>query len=190
MSDKENGGTAALKKFDIDSAIAAFTTKIDTDKEKNKATPGAATDSDKKILSAADAYRSRGIARCFNPPQKDGIYADAISDLSAAMSLNSKDTAIDTKALYYYRAYAYYRSKLYDRAIADCETALEPENSPKPGTAPFHELRGLIYAAMKRWPEAAENYRKAITILLGQSHIVTPSLSDNYRAACERMRDD
>jgi tetratricopeptide (TPR) repeat protein len=196
----------SLKIFDIDSAIAAATLEIAKNPSQTTTGQAPAAGQTPQNSSLYEMYRDRGIARCFNPPKKDEPCTDAISDLSAALlypnpvttpnpppppPLNPKDRIL------YYRAYAYYRSKIYDRAIADCETILNPNKKEdedktlnKEVQQPFYELLGLIYSALNRWPDAAENYRKAIKIRLGQNEIVSPSLLDNYHNAYRKIQED
>jgi tetratricopeptide (TPR) repeat protein len=170
-------GYGFLGNLEIDSAIGAFTVIID----KTQQSPPNPDYND---------YLGRGIARCFNPVKKDEKYADAIADLSAAIALdNNNEEAL------YYRAYAYYMSKLYDRAIADCEQIQNIlKGTDNIATISAYELLGLIHEAMKDYQKAAENYRKAIKPLFKRKiddlRIIPPSLFDNYRKVCEKMRED
>jgi tetratricopeptide (TPR) repeat protein len=165
-----------LNQLEIDSAIGAFTLIID----KTQESPPPPTFKD---------YLGRGIARCLNPVEKGETYTGAIEDLSAAIAFDNTNV----EALYY-RACAYYVSKFYDRAIADCEKAQDIlKNEKNTKKAPFYELLGTIYAAKKDYPKAAENYSKAIQLLLEHKtndlRIIPPFLFDNYRKVCEKMRD-
>jgi tetratricopeptide (TPR) repeat protein len=156
-----------LNQLDIDSAIGAFTLIID----KTQTNPPAPTWED---------YLGRGIARCFNPVKKDDAYTDAIADLSAAIALDDKNVEA-----HYYRAYAYYMSKFYDRAIADCNKVITSD----PDKAPFYELLGNCYFAQKKNEEAKTTYETVIKVLMTAKKPVPPSLFDNYRKVCEKMKD-
>jgi tetratricopeptide (TPR) repeat protein len=163
-------GEDFLKALEIDSAIAVFTVLIDKTQKRSPQ------------LSAKD-YLYRGIARCFNPLKKDEKYADAISDLSAAAVLDPKNPKV-----LYYRAYAYYMSKIYDRAIDECTKVMS--NPAVVDKEYFHELLGNSYFAKKDYPKAVENYREAIKVLLKSDKLIPPSLFDNYRKTCEKIRED
>jgi tetratricopeptide (TPR) repeat protein len=176
MSTTETGDKF-IGEFNIDSAIGAFTVTIDKTKKEQQ-------------YPAFKDYLGRGIARCFNPVKKDEKYADAIADLSAAIALDNNNV----EALYY-RAYAYYMNKLYDRAKADCEKIQDIlKGTDNIANISVCELLGLIYGDRKDYLKAAENYRQAITPLLKRKiddlRIIPPSLFDNYRKVCEKMRED
>ena len=179
-------GDDFLRDFYIDSAIEAFTFVIDNASPKlNPYPPPPPPPPPPPDYN----YLGRGIARCFNPLKPGEKYADAITDLSAALAFDDRNV----EALYY-RAYAYYMSKLYDCAIADCENIKTILNNPKDiANIPVYELLGRIYDAKKQYIEAAKNYRKAIQLLLELKikgmRILPPSLFDNYRKVCEKMQD-
>lgn len=170
-------GNKFLSELEIDSAIGAFTVII------GKARQGPPD-------PAFKDYLGRGIARCFNPVKPGEKYAEAIGDLSAAIAFDNNNV----EALYY-RAYAYYMSKLYDPAVADCEKIKKVlGDSQDIANIPVCELLGLIQAARKDYLKAAEHYRQAIQLLferkLKDLPIIPPSLFDNYRKVCDKMRED
>jgi Tfp pilus assembly protein PilF len=78
------------------------------------------------------------------------------------------------------RAYAYYLSGNYERALADCEVIL---TSDKDSTF-VHELRGIIYSNLGKTLEAAEEYTQALNI-----ENPSPLLMDKYREACKKLMD-
>jgi tetratricopeptide (TPR) repeat protein len=152
------------------------------------------------INSQADFehYLNRGVAQCFNPPEKEGRYSTAIGDLSIAL-INAKDE----KKARYYRAYAYFISKDYERAIKDCNAGLALAANPDPDSASFNELMGNIYLTQRKYSEAAEHYRTALETLEAAATqpvqtqpattqsvpMISSSLLDNYRKACSKARE-
>jgi tetratricopeptide (TPR) repeat protein len=158
-----------LNELNIDSAIGAFTLNIDRTKQNQP---------DYKD------YLGRGIARCLNSVEKGETYTGAIEDLSAAIAFDNTNV----EALYY-RAYAYYMSKFYDRAIADCKKAMKSTAEKDPLNELLNELLGNCYFALKKHEEAKNTYETTIKALLAAKKPVPPSLFDKYREVCEKMRD-
>jgi tetratricopeptide (TPR) repeat protein len=160
---------------DFDLTIAACTMEIEKTK-KAEETDGA---------DGAAPYLKRGIARCFNPSEKDDRYSSAIEDLSVALAFGKDE---DKKKALYYRAYAYYLSNKYESAITDCDRIID--EAEKNSCATRHlivftrELLGLIYASMGLHLEASKKYKKALPSRQTKEIVLaSPLLMDAYRNA-------
>jgi tetratricopeptide (TPR) repeat protein len=163
---------------DIDSAIAASTIAINSQTD-------------------FEHHLNRGVARCFNQPEMVDRYSTAIEDLTIA--LQSATDNEEKKKARYYRAYAYFISKEYERAIVDCNEGLTLD----PDSALINELMGNIHFALKKYSEAAEYHRKGLEKLEAAATspaqtpaapaqtvpMVSSSLLDNYRKACSKARE-
>jgi tetratricopeptide (TPR) repeat protein len=160
---------------DIDSAIAASTIAINTPAD-------------------FEHYLNRGVARCFNQPEKEGRYSTAIEDLTIA--LQSATNNEEKKKARYYRAFAYFISKEYERALDDCGEGLALATNLDPDSVSFNELMGNIYfmQMQKKYGDAEKKYRKALETIEKAATtqtvpMVSSSLLDNYRKACSKARE-
>ena len=153
-----------LKEIDWDSAIAAADIEI----KKGEASGNV----------PFDTYLDKGIALCLKDKKesKDGKYQDAIDALSRVIAASNEN---EEKARYY-RAYAYYLSGNYERALKDCQG-----NKYK---VLMNALKGKILFAMERYYEAAEILGDALKEQL-PDNLPSPGLLDDYRESCKRMNN-
>jgi tetratricopeptide (TPR) repeat protein len=173
-----------LKAQDWDSAIAASTKLID---EK------------KNIYELFQAYLARGYARCF-VSAKDEEYAKAAADLSMAIALlkDSGSNAQTQAECYAKRAYSYWLSSKYERAIADCEkvkelAGVQSNNIPADIKIFVYELLSQIYANTGYPIEAAEYSKEALKALQLQPAPATLcgfNLLEQYRLTCKNLKGD
>lgn len=127
-------GLAALRKKDVDLAVASFTSHI-------RAKP-----------NDAAAYEERGIA--FHEKQE---YDNAIADFSQAIGLLGTDNR-HVLFVYAYRAQAYCDKGEYDKSILDCTKAIRVD--PREGYGFF--VRATVYTKAKSYAKAAMDFNEAV----------------------------
>ena len=124
------------------------------------------------IEPTAKAYRLRGI----DAVQK-GNLERAIPYFTQAITLNRKNAAGNQEKAdaYFQRAWAYRREGAYDKAIKDCDKAIEYyekaieedsmlANKLNPEVAKVYNIRGIAYADKCKFKKAIKAYNHAIKL--------------------------
>ena len=149
-----------LKTLDWDTAIAAA--EIPIKKEE------------------ARTFLAKGMALCFKE-DKDNKYKDAVDALSRAIAApKEKGGNDDLEQAKYYRAYAYYLSGNFERALKDCCGINDP--------VARNMMKGKIMLAMERNAEAVKVLGMALKKLLPDK-LPSPGLLEDYREACRLMNN-
>jgi len=180
MSNTLNGaGAGFLAALDFNSAIAACTRALET----NKNNP------------SADDYLCRGYAHCFVSEKDGGNFDKAIADCSMAIHFGGLTAPNNEATAHRIRALAYYLKGDRAQALADCAYVLDPANHADTEDQAFiRGLRTKLRCETDGYEAALQDCRASLNIApppppAPPANNIFPDVTtaENYRLACKKL---